>query len=319
MTQRQKQVQNVKIVIGETKAKRRRAPQRRAPQRRPPPLGPPGGGAAGGAPPPPPPPSAGAPGFFPFPMMFPQRSGPIVESTSQLQQLVRPLEQSLRLLEQARQPPPAPPAPPAQPAQLPFDYRSVRDFVSRYIENYPIIEEEVPKRSIAVGGPDEVNPALGNWGQQYQIVAPDPALVRAVDPPLVDAVVQPDERGPEPPPAPPQPPQEEKRPDEMKAEIEYEEEEELPIPKRREEYTKPDILDLDRRGNLNEDFLKPFPVKKTGNKQRGLDLLDIGRTFGISFPTYAQSEPKENIIRFIMEKKDEFLRTGKKVKYTRPE
>lgn len=252
MTQKQKQIQNVKIVIGETK--RRKAPARRAPGRRPPPLGPAGGSGGGGPLQRPPPGPPGQPSNLPFPNLFPPRSGPFVEPQSQLQQLIRPFEQSLLRIEQQLRPAlPAPAAPVAEEKQEmrpQLQMRDIRDYVMDFYEGMrkepaqpappffsraaePSVSSQQIIREYGMVGPlQEVReietqtepPLRVSSGTQTVIAEPPQALIPAGQRPLVDVVVFPHERD------------EEVRPPAPKREIIIEEDEdevlEIPMPLR---------------------------------------------------------------------------------------
>ena len=279
---KQKQVQNVKIVIGELKRKapaRQRAP-RRAPRR-----APPGGG---GALPQPPPPPLGAPGNQPFPQMFAARAGPVVESLPQLQQLVRPLEQSLLRLEQRALAAPAP-ALPTAPAQPMLNMRDIQDYVARYyesVEQQPDFEypqgaarasssSSSSMREIQETGAqtDLQLPPNREVGIQYQIEQPDQAFVQAIEPPLVDAVVAPHEA-------------------EGKQEIIIEE---INI----NDYTPEELRQLRRDGTITKAFLNDFTVKRS--LRLGHNLLTIAGALGIALPkAISRSGTKTEVIDYIL-------------------
>ena len=221
MTQKQKQIQNVKIYVGE-KPKRRRAPARRAPTRRPPPQG--GAGGSGGvAPlPRPPPEPPGIPSNLPFPNLFPARAGPVplVEPQSQLQQLIKPFQESLMRIEQQLKPAlPAPRPEEKEEARPQLQMRDVRDYVMDYLAMYqpeplpqPISRAAEPSfssqqiiRDYGMAEPiQEVReietqteePVRVSMGTQTVMVEPPQPLVQAGQQPLVDAVVTPHEARP---------------------------------------------------------------------------------------------------------------------------
>lgn len=316
---KQKQTQKVVINIGETKPKRRRrAPVRRAPAGGGRPRPGAGGGGGGGAPMPPAQPSD----FFPRgppTVILPNRAGPVVESQSSIQQLIKPLEKTLLALQSAK----APAALPdfsrvgegkEEERAQPLSMKDVRDYLMRQFESLPMYRQdgtESPARPATSKslreymteitetreiGTQTPRTSVQETGTQVQVAGPAPPLVEAVRPPLVDAVVQPQEQK-----------QPERRPQPMQVE---EEEEELVIElDRPATYSRNDIRELDRRGQINQAFLQRFPVKKKSAGKRtageiGLDLLDIGLALGLSFGRGSGGAPKAEVINFIMQNKD---------------
>lgn len=279
---KQKQVQNVKIVIGETK--RRRAAPRRAAPRRPPPGGAPPAGGAGGAPPRPPP-QAGAPSYIPFPQMFPPRQGPVVEPQSALQQLIRPLEQTLARLQGPQQP--------SRPALEAADVmRYVGRIVSPLYEQLEMLQSRPEPARAAEASSSSSSTGMGPliqeqreievqtdltvpYSAQIQLVEPPPPLVRAGDRPLVDAVVQPSEG------------KEEARP-ELEAEIED------------DDLTVNEVQKLQREGKITRNFLNKFQVSRL---TRNTNLLKIGSALGVDFPAAYRKYPrpsKADVIDYII-------------------
>jgi hypothetical protein len=218
MTQKQKQIQNVKIYVGE-KPKRRRAPARRAPVRRAP-QPPAAGGAGGGGPlPRPPPEPPGIPSNLPFPNLFPPRVGPTpaVEPQSQLQQLVKPFQESLlRIEQQLKQPVLPPPRVEEKEEMRPqLTMRNVRDYLVDYMTSYqpmlipqmsraaePSVSSQQIIREYGMVEPiQEVReietqteePVRVSMGTQTVMVEPEQPLIQAGQQPLVDAVVAPHE------------------------------------------------------------------------------------------------------------------------------
>lgn len=216
MTQKQKQIQNVKIYVGE-KPKRRRA--RRAPARRPPAQPAVGGSGGGGPLPRPPPEPPGIPSNLPFPNLFPARPGPspLVEPQSQLQQLIKPFQESLLRIEQQLKPAlPAPRPEEKEEARPQLQMRDVRDYVMDYLAMYqpeplpqpisraaePSVSSQQIIRDYGMVEPiQEVReietqteePVRVSMGTQTVMVEPQQPLVQAGQQPLVDAVVAPHE------------------------------------------------------------------------------------------------------------------------------
>lgn len=278
---KQKQVQNVKIVIGETKPKRK--PRRRAPVRRAPPAGAPprpgGGGAGGGGPLPfPPPPPPGIPSNLPFPQLFPSRAGPAVESQAQLQQLVKPLEQSLLRLEQQIRAPQALPALPA-PArdegkeEERISMRDLQDYVARYYDAYAQPESSLSSKEAMAYEIREIEtqteePVRVTIGTQTQIDEPPRPLVEAGQKPLIDAVVQPHEE-----------------------KIMIDEEDLLSIT---------DLQRLRRQGGITENFLAQFTLKQA--PKRGHNIFSIAKALGIVLPkNILQRGRKQETIDYILD------------------
>lgn len=281
---KQKQVQNVKIVIGETK--RRRAAPRRAAPRRPPPGGAPPAGGAGGAPPRPPP-QAGAPSYIPFPQMFPPRQGPVVEPQSALQQLIRPFEQTLARLQGPQQP--------SRPALEAGDVmRYVGRIVSPLYEQIEMLQQPArPEPLRAADASSSSSTGMGPLIQeqreievqtdltvpytaQIQLVEPQPPLVRAGDRPLVDAVVQPSEG-------------KEMEDDDREAIIED------------DDLTVNEIQKLQREGKITRTYLNKFQVTRL---TRNMNLLKIGSALGVDFPAAYRKYPrptKAEVINYIIQ------------------
>lgn len=293
---KQKQVQNVKIVIGETK--RRRAAPRRVAPRRPPPAGaPPVVGSGGG--PPRPPPHAGAPSYIPFPQMFPIRQGPVVESQPSLQQLIRPLEQTLARLQGPQQTP--------RPALEAADImRYVGRIVSPLYEQiemlqqpgrlYPLRAAEASSSSqeplrAAEASSTGMGPQIQEQREiavqteftvpdhtaQIQLVEPPPPLVRARDRPLVDAVVQPSEGKEEAIPYP---------------DVEIEDDDLIED----NDLTVNDIQKLQRQGKITRNYLNKFQVSRL---TRNMNLLKIGSALGVDLPAAYRKYPRPTKIEVI--------------------
>tara|TARA_R110002126_G_scaffold103952_1_gene237189 strand:+ start:8047 stop:8784 length:738 start_codon:yes stop_codon:yes gene_type:complete len=241
--------------------------------------------------------------MFPFPQMFAARAAPVVEPVSQLQQLIRPLEQSLLRLEQR----------PAQLSQQQIEegkqeadprlgLRDVADYVSRFYESFqqqPGFEPS-PVSSNFHGGraalpssssssdydrafqeiqemstqTDLSFPMDRQVGIQYQIEAVRPPLVEAVRPPLIDAIVAPHEE-----------------------DIIIEELEEEP---RGQALTEEDLRRIRDRNGLTETFLQTFPIRGT-QKKRGHNLISIARAVGVPLPkTISRDGRKVDFIDYII-------------------
>jgi hypothetical protein len=191
--------------------------------------------------------------------------------------------------------------------------KDVRDYLMRQFESLPIYRQDGmespagPASSKSLkeymaeisetrdSGTQTPESRLRETGTQVQIAGPAPPLVAAGPAPLVDAVIQPQERRAQP------------------MQVEEDSDEELVIEAARPAtYSRNDIRELDRRGQINRPFLERFQVKKKSASSRtagetSLDLLDIGRSLGLSFSRAATGAPKAEIINFILQNKDSAL------------
>lgn len=325
MTQKQKQVQNVKIYVGEQKPKRRRrAPARRAPAPRAPRVGGGGGaGGGGGGPLPfPPPPPLGSTGTSFFPQMFPQRAGPAVEPRSQLQQLIKPLEQSLLRLEQQAQRPALPaPAEEKEEARKPFSIQDVRHLMAQYVESLPMYEEPARPAISSSSAMTETSDigtqtrgvSTRETGTQVQLVQPQQPLIQAGQEPLVDRVVspiiftpmggmEPEYDFPEIREGPSQPSTSSSSTTPQGPILPEEEEEDIVFPIIRD-YKPEDIRALERDGKITREFLEGFQVKKiTKPQQRNMNLVKIAVSLGIPTSRSDQSQTKKFMIDYILRK-----------------
>lgn len=300
---KQKQSQRVVINIGETKPKRR-APRRKALPRGgapPRPGGGPGGAGAGGAP-------SMPSDFFPRgppTIILPNRAGPIVDSTTQLQQLIKPFEQQLLRLEQAVRPLP--------PSRLPYvaeekqeekpTMKSIRDYMAQYIESLPMAPEPTFKSASASSsssteplmletvdrGTQTRRTTTAETGTQYVIDEPPQPLVKATGTgtdPLVDNVRPVSEK-----------------PKKVQIDEESDEEKKPSPPKAREEeplfYSAGDIQRLRDQGKITRDFLNKLQKKESN--PRGLNLLKIARKLGLVISKEQEKLTKADIINLILD------------------
>ena len=295
---KQKQTQKVVINIGETKPKRR-APRRKAPARgtRPKP-GAPGGGVGGGGAPP-----VGGVSmpsdFFPRgppTVILPNRAGPIAEPQSQLQQLIRPIEQSLLRLEM-RQPPqlPAPQYIAEGKEEERPTMKSIRDYMAQYLESIPFAPEPqfastasyseasassaaYPMLEVREQG-TQTGKMTAETGTQYVVDQPDEPLVKpaGVDP-LIDSV-RPVESKP------------------RKVVIEEDVEDEK-LPSAITEYTAKEIQDMRDRGQITEEFLRQYQVSRVD--RRNMNLLKVARKLGMAMTNLDKSSTKQALIDRIL-------------------
>jgi hypothetical protein len=134
--------------------------------------------------------------------MFAQRQGPVVEPQSQLQQLVKPIEQTLLRLEQAVRPQlPGPVIEEKQEARPQIQMRDVRDYVMDFMSLYeqpaqaarPAISSSSSSSMTETSeiGTQTYPKQTRETGTQVQIEQPAQPLVKpAGTEPLVDRVVQ---------------------------------------------------------------------------------------------------------------------------------
>jgi hypothetical protein len=271
---KQKQSQKVVINIGDTKPKRRAPRRKAAPRGGAPPR--PGGGGGGAAP-------GGAPAmpgdFFPRgppTVILPNRAGPIAEPISQIQQLIRPIEQTLLRLEQAARPPPPPQPLPYVPREELLTMRQVRDYMAQYIDSLEVAPDpkfvsssssaEKPRIELI----EEAKYPASQSGTQFVVDQPQQPLISAEPIPLVDSV-KPIQQEKAAQPAVSAPPK--------KVEIDEEEDDEFTLSQRSGETRPQWIQRLRDDGEFTASYLKTLHATKPD--EYGLSLATILTGLGV--------------------------------------
>lgn len=235
-------------------------------------------------------------------MMFPQRSGPVVQPESQLQQLVKPFEQSLLRLEQVIRP--ALPAPQRDAAEgkeeaKPLTLQDMRHMMARYVESLPVYNEQQaaqPAVSSSSSSTSMMGPLIGETseigtqteakqtretGTQVQIEQPPQPLVKpAGTEPLVDRVVS---LSP-PPSGPAQPAVSEKKEEEFPEVAERGQ-----FDPRNESTRFEYIRQMEKEGKITREWLEQFQTSQAGSKALqerygNLNLYQIFQALGLTRP-----------------------------------
>jgi len=237
--------------------------------------------------------------------MFPQRAGPAIEPVSQLQQLVKPIEQSLLRLEQRAQRPvlEGPVIEEKEEARKPFSIQDMRHMMAQYVETLPMYEEPKaaqPSVSRMMETSDmgtQTRVATRETGTQVQLLAPDQPLIRAGPEPLVDRVVSPMAQ---------------------QQEFDFPEIREPASPKvassaststtsagpeeEQKDYTTEDIRALEKKGKITKDFLEQFQVRRANRPEhRGFNLLKVASSLGVPVSRREPLPSKKTIVDLILE------------------
>lgn len=280
---KQKQSQKVVINIGEVKPKRKPAKRKPAPRKPKAPAPGGGGGGGGGAPP------AGGMSmpsdFFargPPTVILPNRGGPIVESPSQIQQLIKPIEQLLLKIDQR----------PAEDEERRPSMKTVRDYMAQYIESfsYPELAPDpqfltsassssskaaYPMLEVREQGTQTAK-ATAETGTQYIVEqGPQPLIKPANLDPLVDQV----------------------RP------VSESKQEDLPIEEESSaKYLASELQQLRDEGKLTESFLKKFQVSRpVVVNGKSSTLIQIARGLGMKTSRFDYDLSKSAFVKKILD------------------